>query len=125
MPAVQIAANWQIDQYRFWGAAIPSTNVVIATTVDGAYGYDVPGDYAIDASGYTGDAVLIGNENDTAAVSAVSAVGSAVRNIRIPPESNGSVAALAGYYCDLRSVNKHMVSLTYKNGPLHCRSPKF
>jgi len=48
----QIAANWQLDQYRFV-TGIPVTNAVIATSVDGATGPEGTGVFAVDEDGYT------------------------------------------------------------------------
>lgn len=48
----QIAANWQLDQYRFI-TGIPVTNAVIATTLAGAAGSEGTGAFAVDEDGYT------------------------------------------------------------------------
>ena len=48
----QIAANWQLDQYRFV-TGIPVTNAVIATTLAGAAGSEGTGAFAVDEDGYT------------------------------------------------------------------------
>lgn len=52
LSAEEIAANWQLDQYRFI-TGIPVTNAVIATSVDGATGPEGTGVFAVDEDGYT------------------------------------------------------------------------
>ncbi len=48
----QIAANWQLDQYRFV-TGIPVTNAVVATSLEGATGLEGVGAFAVDEDGYT------------------------------------------------------------------------
>ena len=48
----QIAANWQLDQYRFV-TGIPETNAVVATSLEGATGPEGVGAFAVDEDGYT------------------------------------------------------------------------
>ena len=48
----QLAANRALDEIRFFGG-IPTTNVVVATAVEGLEGNEASGAYAFDASGYT------------------------------------------------------------------------
>ena len=48
----QIAANWQLDQYRFV-TGIPVTNAVVATSLEGATGPEGVGAFAVDEDGYT------------------------------------------------------------------------
>ena len=48
----QIAANWQLDQYRFV-TGIPVTNAVVATSLEGATGPEGVGAFAVDKDGYT------------------------------------------------------------------------
>ena len=48
----QIAANWQLDQYRFV-TGIPETNVLITANIDGVGGDIGTGAFAVDENGYT------------------------------------------------------------------------
>lgn len=64
--------------------------------------------FALVAEGKQRVAAGIDAEDDAAALSAVAAVGSAVRDVFFTPEGHGSVAAVAGFYIDFYSVNKHM-----------------
>ena len=54
--------------------------------------------------------IAVGNKNNTAAVTAVAAVRTAVRNVRVASECDCAVAALTGYYCNFRSVYEHIFS---------------
>ena len=51
LTAEELAANREIDEARFFGG-IPVTNVVVATSLQGAEGNEAAGAYAIDGDGY-------------------------------------------------------------------------
>ena len=53
--------------------------------------------------------VLLGHEDDAAAVAAVAAVGPAAGNVLLPAEADASVAASAGFHLDFNFVDEHGV----------------
>ena len=59
---------------------------------------------------------LVGDENDVAALTAVSAVGTAVRDVFFPAEGHGTVAALTRLDVNIDLIDKHTEpSLGIKN----------
>ena len=55
-----------------------------------------------------GGKIVVGQENDVAALPSVAPVGTAGRNVFFPSEGYGSVASVTGFYFDFRNINKHL-----------------
>ena len=49
----EIAQNRAIDEIRFFGAALPQTNVIVASSMRGVEGVEPAGNYALPAAGHT------------------------------------------------------------------------
>ena len=57
-----------------------------------------------------GGEALVPYQDDTAAVAAVAAGGTAQGNVFFPPEGHRAVAAVAGFYIDFCVISKHISS---------------
>jgi hypothetical protein len=58
----------------------------------------------------------ITDQDDTASVAAVTAVGTAARNVRLTPEGNGAISTASPLYPDLDPVVEHGLRLRVASG---------
>ena len=77
--------------------------------------------YVIEPEFQKGVFVRVGHEINAAAVSAVAAARSALRDKLLPPECDATVTAVAGFNCDFGFVDEHRIKAGLEPLPLFYR----